>query len=97
MLKNIESQLDYDEFKVRVARFFERENLKIFSSDYNEPYFSHNNCECCNRSLGGDRFDMIGLTNDNEQFKYEVCSDCLYYNEYGQLDDMTMLDYDLEH
>ena len=28
----------------------------------------------------------------NEIFEFEVCPDCRYYSEYGQLDDMTMMD-----
>ena len=29
---------------------------------------------------------------DDELVHLSVCSDCLYYSEYGQLDDQTMLD-----
>ena len=100
MLKNIESQKDYDEYKARVESFFEREginNLTIASNFENcEPYFSWENCECCNRHLGGDRYDCSGYNPETDEiYEYSVCVDCLYYNEYGQLDDMTMLDYDL--
>ena len=100
MLKHIESQADYDEYKSRVAAFFERENIQLLSDSGKESFFSHESCECCSRPLGGDRYTMNGLTYPEpygaETFEYNVCVDCLYYNEYNQLDDMTMIDYDLE-
>jgi hypothetical protein len=99
MLMNIESQKDYDEYKERVESFFKNEGISILSCEYDEPSFSHNSCECCGRPLGGDRYTMKGLTHakpyGQEIFDYYVCTDCLYYNEYGQLDDMAMLDHDL--
>ncbi len=99
MLKHIENQKDYDEYKARVKDFFERENLNVMSDSGKEAFFQSSACECCGRSLGGDRYEVEGLTNSKpygaEIFEYDVCTDCLYYNEYGQLDDMTMLDNDL--
>ena len=61
-----------------------------------EPYFSHLPCDCCMRPLGGDRYDCSSFRTDSkEQHEYSICVDCLYFKDYGQLDDMTMLDYDL--
>ena len=77
MLTHIESQKDYDEYKARVANFFERENLNCLSVSESfqncEPYFSWENCECCGRNLGGDRYVASGYNPDsNEIFEYEV-------------------------
>lgn len=58
-----------------------------------DPYFSSRQCECCYSNLGGDRYHATGWnSHTQEAYCYEVCSDCIYYAEYGQLDDMTMLD-----
>ena len=103
MLKHIENQKDYDKYKARVASFLEREGIDCLSikqlpdGEYSESYFSFSNCECCGRPLGGDRYLCSGYQPEsNNIFDYEICDDCLYYAEYGQLDDMTMMDYDLE-
>lgn len=60
-----------------------------------EPSFSWSACDCCGSRLGGDRHPAHGfLTQDGADHlsHMRVCSDCLYYINYGQLDDMTMLD-----
>ncbi|GAG40794.1 unnamed protein product [marine sediment metagenome] len=62
-----------------------------------ESYFSHARCECCLRPLGGGREHATGWCpgdegKPGEVLCYEVCRDCLYYAEYGRLDDMTMLE-----
>ena len=64
----------------------------------NEPYFSWRHCECCGSHLGGDRHPASGYCPPEgggpggECFEYEVCTDCIYYATYGQLDDQTMMD-----
>lgn len=64
-------------------------------TENNEAFFSHRPCEICNRPLGGDRYVAHGwfITPDLKQHivHMEICSDCLYYMEYGQLDDETMM------
>ena len=58
-----------------------------------EPSFSMQSCDCCGTHLGGDRYKATGYNPQlKEVFVYEICGDCLYYSEYGQLDDMTMMD-----
>lgn len=58
-----------------------------------ESYFSWTPCDCCGRPLGGDRYHATGYHRPtNDVYEYEICVDCVYYAEYGQLDDMTMLD-----
>ena len=99
MLKHIENQDDYIEYKGRVNKFFKREGINNLSQQdmESESYFSHNYCDCCSRHLGGDRIDCSGYnsTTKEVQSDYSICVDCYYYAEYGQLDDMTMLDYNL--
>ncbi len=59
----------------------------------NEPHFSWRRCDCCNRPLGGDREFATGYNpTTGEVQEYSVCTDCVYYAEYGRLDDMTMMD-----
>lgn len=96
MLKHIENQKDYDEYKKRVEDFFTREGINSLSVSENfqncEPYFSWADCDCCNRPLGGNRYDCDGYNPTTREITtYSVCMDCAYYAEYGQLDDMTML------
>lgn len=58
-----------------------------------EPSFSWRSCECCGSHLGGNRYHATGWNPETkEAYCYEVCADCIYYDEYGQLDDMTMLE-----
>lgn len=94
---------EYEAYESAVADFFESEglqNLSIITTDSDEDcetsesYFSWQPCECCCRSLAGDRYDCNGYNPDTEEVQgpYSVCVDCVYYAEYGQLDDMTMLD-----
>ena len=58
-----------------------------------EPHFSWRWCDCC-EGLAGDRIDCHGYnpTTREVQDGYSVCEDCIYYAEYGKLDDMTMLE-----
>lgn len=64
-----------------------------------EASFSWHNCDICNRSLGGDRYPAHAIIKDkNPEFRGEfmihlnVCSDCLYYMNYRQLDDEIMFE-----
>ena len=103
MLKHIENQTNYLEYKQRVEDFFKREglnNLSIQEANGSidvEAYFSHSPCDCCSRPLGGDRYTCNGYnpTTKEVQSDYSICIDCVYYNEYGQLDDITMMDSNL--
>lgn len=58
-----------------------------------EPYFAWWPCECCSRSLGGNRYHATGYNRDADTIQeYQICTDCMYYAEYGQLDDMAMME-----
>ena len=87
---------DYDDYKQAVDIFFKKEginNLSQITDDdgYCEPYFSSINCDCCNRSLAGDRYKCNSYNAEyKEIYEYSVCTDCVYYAEYGYLDDVTM-------
>jgi hypothetical protein len=62
-----------------------------------EPYFSWQPCGCCGSSLGGDREDYVAYNfgdTDDKMVEVSICSDCVYWNEYGRLPDMDMLEID---
>lgn len=90
----------YREYERRVAEFFKDEGITNLSTIYDEETgemeeksFSWHECHCCWSPLGGDRYHVNGYNpGDKEIQDYNVCVDCLYYAEYGQLDDMTMMD-----
>ena len=96
------TRAEYEAYQAAVEAFFEREGLSTLSTgsiehDYNEdgdPFFSWYRCDCCDRPRGGERETCIGYnpTTKEVQGDYALCLDCVYYNEYGQLDDMTMLE-----
>jgi hypothetical protein len=87
---------EYAEYEKAVKDFFEVEglaNLSRIQGEDEESFFSWNSCDCCGTTLGGDRIDANGYNPmTNEIQEYTICTDCEYYAEYGQLDDMTMLD-----
>lgn len=61
------------------------------NGEYHEdPWFSWQPCEICH-GLAGDRHSWHCII-DGEITHGSCCTDCYYYIEYGQLDDMTMLD-----
>jgi hypothetical protein len=91
------TRAEYTAFQAAFAAFMEREgltNLSTVSEEEGlcEPYFSWRPCECCGSHLGGDRYDCDGFSTKSGQAEgpFSVCQDCMYYAEYGQLDDTTM-------
>lgn len=57
-----------------------------------EPWFSWRPCECCGSHLGGDREHLNAIHKPTgKATQYVICTDCVYYLEYGKLDDTTML------
>jgi len=87
---------EYITYQVIVAAFFEQEglaNLTAISEEDSEPYFSWRPCECCKNPLGGMREHCNGYAPVTKEVKeFRVCIDCVYYAEYGRLDDKTMGD-----
>jgi len=95
-LTHIETLEDLFAFQKRVENFMESEGINCLNIDPEgdqEPHFTWSRCECCKRPLGGVRYNCVGFNPEKHQVQgpYEVCPDCLYYIEYGQLDDMTMM------
>ncbi len=92
---------EYAAYQATVAEFFSHglNNLSAKSDDNGtmEPFFSWHPCQCCGDPLGGDRYECDGYngrTKEVEKYEY-ICTDCMYYAEYGQLDDTTM--WEIEH
>lgn len=91
---------EYAEYEQSFSEFMTREGIANLSTiqaadgEATEPYFSWRRCECCNRPVGGDRYDANGYNPTSKEVcgPYSICEDCAYYAEYGQLDDMTMMD-----
>lgn len=88
---------EYKEYTQTVDKFFKDNalrNLSVKSSDDGdscESYFSWQGCKVCGSSLGGDRFDCDGYSEKHGVMEFNgVCVDCVYFAEYGQLDDTTM-------
>ncbi len=65
-----------------------------------EPGFSWTACEACgsnhsgdaDRVVGGSRYPAHGRDKDSAILHLSVCVDCLYYLNYGKLDDLTMME-----
>ncbi len=98
---HIECQADYERYKKAFA--LGTEGFAIVAAknteDCHGDNFSWQSCEICNRQLGGNR-KTVCMTNPghgHEVVEVEACGDCVYFAEYGQLDDMTMLDHGLEN
>ena len=86
---------EYKEYQEAFTEFMKEEGINNLSriSESIDPFFSYAPCDCCNRHLAGDRINADGWNPKEEEIQeYTICLDCEYYAEYGQLDDMTMLD-----
>lgn len=87
---------EYAEYQQAVQEFMEREGIQNLSMDYDkceEPYFSWRWCDCCGDRQGGNRVDANGWNPTLKQVQeYSVCEDCVYYYEYGELDNRTMME-----
>ena len=98
------NKADYKEYEKQVAAFFDDNALRNLSPKYEdlgdgehgdivEPSFSWSACECCGSTLGGDKYEADGYSEKHGVMEFDtICVDCIYYAEYGKLDDMTMLD-----
>ncbi len=88
------TQQQYEDYKRRVAAFFEREKIENLSPVLeSESYFSWHRCDCCGTNKGGDRQEASGFNSDEYEIQhYFICDNCVYYTTHGQLDDTTMQD-----
>jgi hypothetical protein len=50
-----------------------------------EPGFSWSPCECCGSLLGGDRHPAHGVSEKHGILHLGVCTDCLFYVNYGDV------------
>ena len=95
----------YAEYQKRVAAFIAREQITFLSTSCQEldqlgnedaperePWFSWSPCECCGSHLGGNREYLYARDASDEIVQFTICEDCVYYVNYGQLDDTTMLE-----
>jgi hypothetical protein len=55
-----------------------------------EPHFSWGLCDACGSSQGGGRHPAHGVSAEFGILHLNVCTDCVYYLNYGRLDDETM-------
>ncbi len=86
------NKAEYQEYEARVKAFFDSEGITNLSSIDGESYYSKHLCDCCH-DIAGDREDCNGYNPTTGQIQeYSVCTDCVYYAEYGCLDDKTMLE-----
>jgi hypothetical protein len=88
---------EYIRFKSLFNDFMEREGLSNLTrqADMESYYFSWSKCDCCG-DIAGDRINAMGYNLITKQIQsgYSICLNCEYYAEYGQLDDITMLEID---
>jgi len=65
-------------------------------AEASEAHFSWRSCECCGSSLGGNREPAHGYIKRDEGrallVHMDVCTDCVYFINYGKLDDQTMME-----
>jgi len=79
----------------RVTAFLRKNNLDTFSreDEDSEGEFSWRACECCGSRLGGTRYNVVGYDHKREEIvgPWSICTDCLFYNEYGHIGDGYMV------
>lgn len=97
---------EYSEYEAHVADFIKREGLSFLSTGTDEnmlseeqggnvdPWFSWNPCDCCGCGLGGNREYLFARDSEDKLVHFEICTDCVYYINYGRLDDTTMMHLD---
>ena len=86
------NKAEYKAYEEAVAQFFAREGISHLSPGEMVDEFSRRSCDCCRTRLAGARHEALSYNRQTQSVEvYEVCSNCLYYDEYGQLDDLTMI------
>ena len=90
---------EYNAYQERVNHFFRREGLAtLVMVEDEEPFFSRYGCDLCG-GLPGNVYSCHGYnpTTRKVQGGYEVCPDCVYFCEYGQLPDEIMIELEKEY
>ncbi len=106
-MPDIQNAKQYAEYVAAVKEFIELEQLTFLSTSCDEdgtpedeggnidPWFSWSPCEMCGSHLGGDREYLRARALDDEIVTFEICEDCVYFVNYGRLDDETMMRVDV--
>lgn len=101
-MPDITNRKQYEQYQADVAKFIANKGLSFLSTgcsdslesdEYEhecEPWFSWSPCECCGCGLGGNREYLFARNEQDEIVKFTICEDCVYYVNYGRLDDTTM-------
>ena len=89
---HIDTKEDFQRFQDAFQHFFEDQEIDGWSLGEEEE-FSGRACDCCERQLGGHRWTAHPYVagSDNTLDPIRVCDDCAYFEQYGELDDETML------
>lgn len=86
----------YDAYVDRFIEFLDNEDIDCLVEQDIDSWigFSAEPCDCCGTHLAGKRYICNGYnpTINQIQYDYRICPDCLYFAEYGQLDDMAMME-----
>jgi len=104
-MPDIQNRAQYLDYQSRVASFIATEGLTHLSTGCipygqpdgqqednqdGEPWFSCRPCDMCGCTLGGHREYLFGKDVSQEICQFTICEDCVYYVNYGRLDDQTM-------
>lgn len=90
-IEALREEPDADDLDLSTLQAVECEPTERERECAEEPSFSWSSCDCCGSTLGGDRYPAHGWLGKT-LVHLDVCTDCLYYLNYGQLDDLTMLE-----
>lgn len=106
-MPDIMNKAQYQQYEADVAQFIEEEGIRFLRTGTDtksedeggspDPWFSWRPCECCGCTLGGNREYLFAVDADGEQVQYEICEDCVYYVNYGRLDDQPMMRVEENH
>jgi hypothetical protein len=91
---------EYADYEKSVAEFIAGQEISFLSTGTDngseedngnvDPWFSRLPCECCQSPLAGMREYLFARDLHGDHIQFEICEDCVYYLDYGRLDDSTM-------
>ena len=87
---------EYFDYRAAVVKNMEPYERMVSTGDKVDD-FSKAACECCGRPLAGERYKAEATEKETgDRVLLSVCVDCVYFLEYGCLDDMTMMEIDYD-